>query len=231
MSNIWVTWGEVFRASLMELWVAGFVQFFPKLLIAIILFIVGWVLGSLVAKAFEHVFAALKIDNLFQSIGAESFFRRAGMSLNVGYFVGQVIRWFVIVVFLLPSLSLVGLEDISNFLREDVLGFLPKVVVAALILIIATLVADFLSKAVVAGAKTMSVDSANMLGAIAKYAVWIFALIIALGQLGVASTYMATLFAAIVGMLALAGGLAFGLGGRDAAARFLSKVGDEMSHK
>src|SRR3989344_709159 len=174
MSNIWVTWGDVFNSSLQELW-WGFIQFTPKLLVAIILFIVGWVLGSLIAKAFEHVFTALKIDGLFQSIGAEAFFLRAGMNLNVGYFVGQVIRWFVIIVFLLPSLSLVGLDDIAFFLRDDVLGFLPKVVIAAFILIIATIVSEALSRTVTAGAKTMDLTSANMLGTVAKYAVWVFA--------------------------------------------------------
>lgn len=228
--NFLVTWGDVFNASLQELW-WGFIMFTPKLLVAIILFIVGWVLGSLIARAFEHVFTALKVDRLFQSIGAEAFFRRAGMNLNVGYFIGQVVRWFVILVFLLPSLALVGLDDIAFFLRDDVLGFLPKVVVAALILIIATFVSEAISRTIAAGAKTMNVTSANMLGAIAKYAVWVFAFIIALGQLGVAEDYMRTLFAGIVGLLALGGALAFGLGGKDAAARFLGKLSDEMSQK
>ena len=67
MNNIWFTWGDVFNSSLQSLW-WGFIQFAPKLIIAIVFFIIGWVLGSLVAKAFEHVFSALKIDKLFQSI-------------------------------------------------------------------------------------------------------------------------------------------------------------------
>jgi len=230
MNNIWFTWGEVFNASLQDLW-WGFIQFAPKLIIAIIFFIIGWVLGSLVAKAFEHVFASLKIDKLFQSVKLDDFMRRAGMNLNTGYFVGQVVRWFVIIIFLLPSLNLVGLTYISSFLKDDVLGFLPRVIVAALILIIATVVAEALSKTVVAGAKTMNLGSANMLGAVAKYAIWIFAFIIALGQLGVAAAFMQILFAGIIGMIAVAGALAFGLGAKDAAGRFISKLGDEMSHR
>lgn len=230
MNNIWVTWGDVFNASLQELW-WSFIQFTPKLVVAIILFIVGWVLGSLVAKAFEHVLGALKVDKLLASVGGDAFLNRAGMKLDSGYFVGQVVKWFVIIVFLLPSLNLVGLNDIAAFLRDDVLGFLPKVVVAAFILIIATVVSDGLSKAVSASAKTMEVRSANMLGVVAKYAVWVFAFIIALGQLGVAEYYMSTLYAGIIAMIALGGALAFGLGGRDAAAKFISKVSDEMSHR
>jgi hypothetical protein len=230
MNNIWVTWGDVFNASLQDLW-WGFIQFAPRLIVAIIFFIIGWVLGSLVAKAFEHVFSALKIDKLFQSIKADEFFKRAGMNLNTGYFVGQVIKWFVIIIFLLPSLNLVGLTTISSFLKDDVLGFLPRVIVAAFILIIATVVAEALSKAVVAGGKALNLSSSNMLGTVAKYAVWIFAFIIALGQLGVAPAYMQILFAGIIGMLAVAGALAFGLGAKDHASKFLSKLGEDISHR
>jgi hypothetical protein len=225
MSNIWVSWGDVFNASLQNLW-WGFIQFTPKLVIAIVFFIVGWVLGSLVAKAIEQVFSSLKIDALFRSIGAENFFKRAGMNLNSGYFVGQVVRWFLIIVFLLPSLNLVGLTEVSSFLTDSVLMFLPQVVIAAFVLIIAAVVSEGLQKTVVAGAKTMSLKSAHMFGVVAKYAVWIFAIIIALGKLGLGD-YMSVLFTGIVAMLALAGALAFGLGAKDHAARFLSKLSEE----
>ena len=228
MNNIWVTWGDVFNQSLQNLWF-GFAEFAPKLIVAIILFVIGWVLGSIVAQAFERVFAALKIDKLFQSVGVDNLFRKAGMSLNTGYFVGQLVKWFVIIIFLLPSLDLVFGTDnnISLFLKEDVLMYLPNVLVAAFILIIATVLANAVSKLVMASTRALGVHSANMLGVIAKYAIWIFALIIALGELGVADYYMSVLFTGIVAMLALGAGLAFGLGGRDTAARFLSKVSEE----
>lgn len=229
MNNVWVTWGDVFNASLQDLW-WGFIQFIPNLLVAIIFFIVGWILGSLIAKAFEHVFSALKVDKLFQSIGAEDLFKKAGMTLNTGYFLGQVMKWFIIIVFLLPSLNLVGLDYIASFLKDDVLGFLPRVIVAAFILIIATVVADAISKMIKAGGRAMSVASSNMLATIARYAVWVFALIIALGQLGVAPGFMQILFTGIVGMIAIGGGLAFGLGSKDVAGKWIAKLSDEMSN-
>ncbi len=222
-------WGRGFNDSFQLLWI-NFIQFTPKLIVAIVFFIVGWVLGTVVARALEQVFGTLKIDNLLRSIGIENFFKKAGMNLNSGLFIGEVVKWFIIVVFLIPSLDLVGLTSIKDFLQNDVLGFLPKVIVAALILIISSIVAEALKKTVVASAKNMNLTSANMLGAIAKYAVWIFAFIIALGQLGVADYYMSVLFTGIVAMLSIGGALAFGLGGRDAAARFIAKVSDEVSH-
>ena len=216
----------------MMMW-GGFLQFAPKLIVAILLFIIGWVVGSLVAKAFEQVIGALKIDKLFASIGANDLFGRAGMNLNTGHFIGQLVKWFIIIAFLLPSLDLVfgPLNQISAFLKDDVLGYLPNVFVAAFILIIATIVSDALSKFIIAGSKTMNIHSAHMLGTVAKYAVWIFAFVIALGQLGIAENYMATLFAGLVGMLALGGALAFGLGGRDAATRFIAKINDEAARR
>ena len=229
MNNIWFSWSQVFNDSLLQLWFA-FVQFAPRLIVAIVFFIIGWMLGSVISKAFVQVFSALKVDKLFASIGTDNLFRRAGMNLNSGYFLGEVAKWFVIIVFLLPSLNLVGLDYIASFLKDDVLGFLPRVIVAAFILIIATVVAEAVSKLVVASTKALSVHSANMLGAMAKYAVWVFAFIIAFGQLGIAETYMNTLFAGIIGMLALGGALAFGLGGKDAAARFLAKLAEESAH-
>lgn len=228
MTNIWLSWGDVFNTSLQSLWF-GFVQFAPRLVVAVLFFVIGWVLGALVAKAFEQVFASLKVDKLFASVGVENFVKKAGVNLNTGYFVGQVVRWFVIIVFLLPSLNLVGLNEVSNFLSSSVLGFLPQVVIAAFVLIIAAVVSEGLAKAVLATAKAMNLKAANMLATVAKYAVWVFAIIIALGKLGLGD-YMNVLFTGIIAMLALAGALAFGLGAKEHASRFISKIGEEVSH-
>ena len=228
-NNIWTDWSLVFTDSLQTLW-WSFVQFTPKLLLAIIFFIVGWLLGSLIARAIEQVFRSLKIDGLFSSIGADNFLRKAGMNLNTGYFLGQVVRWFVIIVFLLPSLNLVGLYDVAAFLQQDVLGYLPQVIIAAFVLIIAGFVSEALSKAVLATTMAMNLKAAHMLATIAKYAVWAFAFIIALGKLGLGD-YMSILFSGIVAMLALGGALAFGLGGKDAAARLIARLGEEVSER
>jgi hypothetical protein len=128
------------------------------------------------------------------------------------------------------DISLVGLDSVGGFLKDDVLGFLPRVIVAAFVLIIATILADALSRAIHAGAKSMNVNSANMLATVAKYAVWVFAFIIALEQLGVASAYMQILFSGVIAMFALAGAIAFGMGGKDAASRFIDKVSRESSN-
>ncbi len=229
MNNIWLTWGDVFNTSLQSLWF-GFVQFTPKLVVAVVFFIVGWVLGSLIARAIEQVFNSLRIDGLFRAIGAENFLRRAGVNLNSGHFVAEIVKWFIVIVFLLPSLNLVGLDEVSAFLGDSVLGFLPQVVIAALVLIIAAVVSEGLSKTVLATARAMNLKASNMLATVAKYAVWIFAIIIALGKLGLGD-YMSILFSGLVAMLALAGALAFGLGAKEAAGRFIERLGEETSNR
>src|SRR6185503_14026926 len=118
MSNIWMTWGDVFNASLQNLW-WGFIQFAPRLVMALVFFIVGWALGNIVARALEQGFRSLKVDNMLRSIGVENFFRKAGINLNSGYFIGEVVKWFIIIVFLIPSLDLVGLNSIKDFLQND----------------------------------------------------------------------------------------------------------------
>lgn len=221
------TWGEVFSGSLMNLWF-GFMSFVPGFIVAIIIFFVGWIVGSIIGKALSQVVAAMKIDKLFQSAGAEEMLNRAGMKLNVGGFIGMIVKWFIIVVFLMTSLEILGLTQVNDFLKESVLYYLPKVIIAMLVLVIATVIAQAMKKIVSGTAKAANVASANMLGSISSYAIWIFAFIIALSELGIATSFMQVLFTGLIAMIAIAGGLAFGLGGKEAAARAIDKVSGEM---
>jgi hypothetical protein len=223
------TWGEVFTSSLQGLWL-GFMNFVPNLILAIIIFIIGWAIGSVVSKALAQVINALKINKLFESVGFKDALAKGGFKLDFGVFLGEVAKWFIVVVFLMTSLELVGLNQVNNFLGNVVLGYLPQVFIAALILIIATVVSDAVRKVVSGSASAMGVRSARMAGSIAKWAIWTFAIIIALSELGIAPAFMQILFTGIVAMLAIAGGLAFGLGGKDAASRAIEKAKNALSH-
>lgn len=222
--------GLVFSESLLGLWY-GFIGFVPGLLLAIILFLVGLAVGSVVGKAIAQVITALKVDKLFESAGAEAMFTRMGVKLSVGKFFGVIVKWFIVIVFLMASLQIVGLTQVNDFLRGAVLDYLPRVVIASIVLILATIIADAMKNLVVASSKAANVNSANMLGTITKYAIWIFAFIIALSELGIATYFMQVLFMGIIVMLAIAGGLAFGLGGKEAAAKAIDTISKDMSAK
>ena len=222
--------GLVFSDSLLNLWY-GFINFVPSLLLAIVLFIIGWVVSSVVGKAIAQVISAIKIDKLFESAGAETLMNRMGMKLNIGKFFGVIVKWFILIVFLMAALQIVGLTQVNDFLRTAVLFYLPKVIISAIVLILATIIADAMQKLVVASAKAANINSANMLGSITRYAIWIFAFIIALSELGIATYFMQVLFMGIVVMLAIAGGLAFGLGGKEAASRAIDIISKDISSK
>jgi len=224
------SWGGVFSESLLNLWY-GFMNFVPNLLGAIILFIIGWVIGSVVGKAIAQVISALKVDKLFDSAGTKDFMDRSGLKVSVGGFLGGVVKWFIIVVFLMASLQIIGLTQVNDFLSTAVLFYLPKVIIAALVLIIATVIADAMKKLVLTSAKAANISSANMLGSITKYAIWIFAFIIALSELGIAAAFMQILFTGLIAGLAIAFGLAFGLGGKEAASRAIENISKDMSSR
>lgn len=224
------TWGGAFNESLIGLW-SGFISFVPNLLGAIVIFIIGWVVGSVIGKAIAQLLATMKLDKLFESAGAGELMNRAGLKLNVGGFIGWIVKWFVIVVFLMASLQILGLTQVNDFLREAVLFYLPKVIIASLVLVIAMVIASTMQKVVEASAKAANVRGASMIGSITRYAIWIFAFIIALSELGIASAFMQILFTGFVAALAIALGLAFGLGGKEAASRAVDKLSNNMSVK
>jgi small-conductance mechanosensitive channel len=217
------TWGDVLVVSFQELW-SGVITFIPKLLIAVIIFIVGWIIAVALGKLVNQIVRLFKVDKLFQALGAEESLVKAGFRLDTGAFVGGLVRWFLIVVFLVAAIDVLGLSQVNIFLREVVLAYLPNVIVAALILVVAAFVAEAMQRVVVGSAKAAGVPSTHLLGGVTKWAIWVFAILAALYQLGIAGVFAQTLFTVFVAMLAIAGGLAFGLGGKDAAARYIEKL-------
>jgi hypothetical protein len=224
------TWGEVLTLSFQNLWV-GVLNFVPNLVIALIILILGWLVGALLGRAIWQVFKSLKIDDALRRAGFESFVRRGGVNLDSGAFVGGLVKWFVIVIFLVASLDVLGLSQVNFFLQDVVLGYLPRVLAAALVLLVAGVIGDVTGRIVVTSAKTAGVSSAHFAGAIAKWAIWIFAILVALSQLGIAAAFSQTLFTGVVIAVSLALGLSFGLGGQEAASRFIEKLRGEMSGK
>src|SRR3989344_494903 len=126
------TWGDVFTRSLQGVWY-GVASFVPNLVIALIIFAIGWVLAALIERLVESIFKAIKVDAALKSAGLEEVVKRAGHNLNSGLFVGILVKWFIIVVFLLASFDVLGLNQVNDFLRQ-VVGYLPQVIVAVLIL-------------------------------------------------------------------------------------------------
>jgi len=215
-------WGDVFTQSLQNVWY-GVASFVPSLVVALIIFAIGWVLAALVERLVESIIKALKIDAALRSAGLEEVVKRAGHNLNSGVFLGTLCRWFVIVVFLMASFDVLGLSQVNEFLRQ-VVAYLPQVIVAVLILMIAAVVANAMQKLVVASAKAGHLHVAELGGRVTKWAIWIFAILTALYALGVAPGVIQTVLTAIFAGGALAFGLAFGLGGKEEAQKIIEST-------
>jgi small-conductance mechanosensitive channel len=222
------TWGGILRASFQELW-AGVVMFVPNLIIALVILFIGWAIGGAIAKAISHFMKAIKFDEALQKAGFENFVRKAGLNLNSGHFLGGIVKYFIIAVFLIASFDVLGLTAVTDFLRGVVVDYLPHVIVAALVLLVGGVVGDVAARVVSASAKSAGISSANFVSAVTKWSVWVFAILVALSQMGIGSAFIQTLFTGFVVAVSLALGLSFGLGGQQAAARAIDRVTDKIS--
>lgn len=221
--NLLVQSGDALTVAFTQLWV-GALSFVPKLAVALIIFVLGWVVGAFIGRIVEQVIRSLKVDKALSNIGVDEVVGQTGFRLNSGAFLGGVIKWFVIVVFLVASINVLGLSQINLFLNAIVLQFLPRVIVSAIVLLIAAVLSEVTQKVVYGSARGAGINSAHLLGLISKWSIWVFALLVVMNQLGVGAEFAQILFTGVVFMLSLAGGLAFGLGGRDVAARILDKT-------
>ena len=221
------TWGEAITLSLLNLW-ERFINFLPALLGAVLVFVAGWIVAVALGKAVEHIVKVIRIDDVIEKAGTKGRLRKAGVELNIAKFFGGLVKWFLILVFLMAATDILHLMQVTSFLNSIVL-YLPNVIVAAVILAIAFLIGTFAYAVIKGSTKVAGIVSATLLATIAKWAIVIFGLLAALVQLGVASSLINTIFIGFVAMLALAGGLAFGLGGKDEAALILKKLRREIT--
>lgn len=224
------TWGDVLVLSFQDIW-SGIAGFLPILIIAVVVFVVGLIVANALGRIVEQIVGTLKVDKALESLGVEEVVNKAGLKLNSGSFLGGLVKWFFIVVFLVASIDVLGLERVNDFLSSTVLNYLPNVIVAVLLLIAGALISGVMQKVVVSSSKAAGIVSAGFLGGITKWSIWIFAFLAALYQLGVVGELIQTLFTGFVGMLAIAGGLAFGLGGKEAAARYIERLREDVSNK
>jgi len=185
---------------------------------------------SLSPSLVSQVVKAIKVDEALRRAGVEDFLNKGGLNLNAGNFLGALVRWFVILVFLVAAFDILHLSQVTLFLK-DILNYLPQVIVAVLILIAAGYVADAMKKVVLSSAMTADLTSAGFLATVTKWVIWVFAVLVALSQLGIASGFIQTIFTGLVVALSLGLGLSFGLGGQEAASRVVERVGKEISSK
>jgi hypothetical protein len=202
---------------------AKFVNFIPNFAMAVVILVVGWIVATFLAKLVRSLLVSAKVDEVGDRLGLQQASARTGMKLSISGAIAWLIKWFALIVIFLAAADILGLDQISDFLNR-VLLYIPNVIAAAAIMLVGTLVARFLARMVRSSVAAAGLTSADLLGAITQWSIMIFAILAALDQLNVAEAFVRTLFTGIIVMIAIAGGLAFGLGGREHATRILDKI-------
>lgn len=221
------TWGTVITSSLQNLYLRT-MEVLPTLIMAVLILIFGWAIAILLGRLVGKVLELVKIDELADHLGLQKLSERVGRKLSISGFGNWLVKWFFMVATFVAASDLLGLSQVSQFLFGSVLPYFGNVIVAVAIMVIGTVAANFLQGIVRHSLKASNLGDFEFLGELTRWAILIFAFLAALSQLDVASDFMKDLFRGIVAMLAIAGGLAFGLGGRDHAKSFLDHVSKEM---
>lgn len=212
-------WGEALWVSLTGA-MAGIFSALPRVLGFLIILIVGWFVASLIAGGVAALLRAVRFNDLANRAGITGFVQNMGIRTDASGFLGDLVRWFVRLIVLVVAFDALGLPAVSQVLQEFLL-WMPNLVVALVILVIAGLAANALANLVRGATMQAGFSNPDLLATVARVAIWSFGIVVAVNQVGIAATLVNTLFMGLVGALALALGLAFGIGGRDTAAEIV----------
>ncbi|MEK7104242.1 MAG: hypothetical protein AAB842_02485 [Patescibacteria group bacterium] len=219
-------WSSVTLGALQSFW-GGFISFVPKLIGAAIIFIIGWLIAVWIGKLIALILKKAKFDSIFEKTKWQEAMKKAEFKMDMSEFVGSLVKWILIIVFLLAAVEILGMSQFAGFL-SGIVAWLPNVVVSVAIFIVAVIVADFLEKMMKAFVGKVNVKFVGIAGTIVKWAVWIFALLAILGQLGIAPEIIQILVTGVVALIVIAGGLAFGIGGKDMAKETLENLKEKL---
>jgi hypothetical protein len=218
--------GDAFKASL-----AGalntLLSAIPRIIGFAVVLIVGWIIASLLAKGVKALLHAVRFNDLAQRSGFAGFVQKMGVRNDSAGVIADIVKWFVRLITLVVAFDTLGLPAVSNVLQQLLL-WLPNLVVALVVLVIGGLAAKALSQLVRGATAEAGFSNPDTLATVTRVAVWGFTIVVAVNQLGIATTLINTLLVGIVGALSIAFGLAFGLGGRDRAAQVIDSMGRNL---
>lgn len=201
--------------AFMNLW-SDVILFIPRLVTFLVILLIGYIVARVVQALLTKGLRALHFDNIADRAGVTRALELAGTRLDAAAVLGIIAFWWIFLVFAEIALNALGLTEITAFVNA-VLAYLPNIFIAILILVLGALLANVVAGIVRGAAGEAGLATASLMAGVARWAILIFAFLAALTQLNVAQSMIFILAAGIVGMLAIAGGLALGLGGADTA--------------
>ncbi|PIS08938.1 hypothetical protein COT75_03685 [Candidatus Beckwithbacteria bacterium CG10_big_fil_rev_8_21_14_0_10_34_10] len=215
-----LNWQDAFLMALSDTLV-NVLSFLPTILASILVFIVGLVLAKWARTIVIKVLKAIRLSDLVKKSGLDPFLEKAELKIKVEYFFGGLVRWLIILVFFIATINVLGLSTVSVVLNS-ILGYIPRVISAVLVLTIGVLLAGLVEGVVKGALGQVDVKASRLMAKIASYVVIVFASLAAINELKIAQSLINTLFMGFVAMLALGVGLAIGLGSKDLVSRALT---------
>lgn len=207
------------------------ILYLPNLIVALIVVILGWVIGSFLGGLVHKVLTMVGVDNAANQIGLSRLSARSGRTLSIARLGQWLVKWFFFLASFIAAADILGLDQVTAFFYNDVLAYAGHVIVAMAIMLLGLLAANFFAGLVEGTVRASGVGSATALASITRWAIVIFTVIAVLSELQIATTFLQDLFRAVVAMLAIAGGIAFGLGGRDHAKKVLDDVESSLERR
>jgi len=209
---------------------SGFLTVIPSIIGALIVFSLGWMIAGVLKSAVMKLLKLIQLEPFADKVGITDALKKVGSKMGPSELIGELVKWGTVLVFLSPSVEILGLTQVTSLINQ-VLTYIPNVLVAVLIVFFGIIFADLTAQFVKGTAAALGSTTSTALSVVTKYAIAIFAVLAALNQMGIAQGLIATLFTGFVAMFAIAGGLAFGLGGKDLAAEILDSLKKSLQEK
>ena len=204
--------------------------YLPVLLVALIILIVGWIVAKSIRRIVDWLLKTIRFDALADKAGISEVLRKGELKITARQVVSSLVYWLIIIMVLVMVANALGLPKASDIL-SNLFAYVPKVIAALLVLVVAMFLASFVSGIVRIAAGNAKLPKPELLAGICRWVIIVFAVTISLAQLGIAPLLVTATFNIILGGIVLALALAFGLGGKDAAARYLEELKEKRSQK
>jgi hypothetical protein len=224
-----IDWGNLIVEPVREM-LAKIMAYLPLLLGALLILIVGWIIARIIRSMVNGVLKVARFDALADKAGISEVLRKGDIKTTAREVVSSLVYWLIIIMVLVMAANALGLPKASDIL-SSLFAYVPKVIAALLVLVVAMFLANLVSGIVQIAAANAHLPKPDLLAKISRWAIIIFAVTISLAQLGIAALLVTTTFNIILGGIVLALALAFGLGGKDAAAKYLEELKQERSGK
>ncbi len=219
-------WSGITLLALQDFW-QGFLSFMPRLVGAIIIILIGWFIADWIGRLVTEVLRKLKFDRIFERTQWQDALEKAEFKVSVSHFFGEIVQWILVIVFLLAAVEVLGSRQFAIFLNK-IVNWLPNLIVAVAIFVVAVIIADFAKKIIQAVVEKAKVAHSELISSVVQWSIWVFALFAILIQLGIARELIQILFTGLIGLVVISCGIAFGLGGKDLARDILNGLRNNL---